>query len=56
MAPVIAAFFPPLHVILRAPAVTFPADSIACMATEACWTVERLTLCARSIRLNHWTR
>ncbi len=53
-APSISAFFPPLHVTLRAPVISFPADSIACMANKACWTVERLTLCARSIRLNHW--
>ena len=43
----------PLHVIVRAPGITLPADSPAVMVDKDCWTVDRLTLRARSFIVNH---
>lgn len=41
----------PLHVVLRAPSISFRADNPASLATSNMWTVERLTLHAKSFVL-----
>ncbi len=52
-APCIGYALPPLHIILRAPGITLPADSPAVMVDEGCLTVERLTLRAGSFIINN---
>ena len=46
----------PVHVILRAPDIRFPADSPINMVDEGCRTVERLSLHADTFHIGSRTR
>jgi len=46
----------PVHVILRAPEIFFPADSPISMVDDENWAVERLSLHADTFQLDPRTR